>query len=544
MKNKSSLSLLVCFGSAACSASAPPAPHAPAPVAATPVVTAPATSAVASNPEPEPAAPEAKSPFFVIGELPMSMKLFGAGERGLLYSERGVELQLVGDEVIHDPLLKRGLPANDVFWGVSEMGGTWPGSAWMATSHPYARTGFSNLWTWDGKAWKKKSSTQPSHFIDAMQPWVGGRLLAVEQAGMMFDASFRILSGDQHIALPKFSVAEHSDDNIFCQTQMRVEAFATLPNGEIFVAGQRCDPKTFELGPGVEHWAPGATKSTIENLPGSGNPQDSGSAAWNVLGMAALSPSNVFVTALKTTWSDEPNQPRVADHTSYFAHFDGQRWQVLPSPIAGGARKLWSEGQTLYGLDRVNQLWSGAATVGATWSPLPLPPELSPWDEVELAGFWPRANGDIWAVVNVTRAKQLHFYLLHTHAAKAPLPTIEAYERKEAELRLPGPPTDYCQTPFVLLYTLGRNAPADYDYPATRAALKGHRELATDVSFIEFSREGRRYFGARVPDFEVGKKLAKLVKGKVAGSTPELVCHDPLVQRTLSIDLATGELTK
>ena len=91
---------------------------------------------------------------------------------------------------------------------------------------------------------------------------------------------------------------------------------------------------------------------------------------------------------------------------------------------------------------------------------------------------------------------------------------------------------------------LGRGAPADYDYPATRAALKGHQELASDVSFVEFSREGRRYFGARVPDFEVGKKLAKLVKTKVAGSTPELVCHDPAVQRTLSIDLATGELTK
>lgn len=122
------------------------------------------------------------------------------------------------------------------------------------------------------------------------------------------------------------------------------------------------------------------------------------------------------------------------------------------------------------------------------------------------------------------------------------LPTVETFKRKEAELALPGPPVDWCTTPFVLLYTLGRNAPASYDYPATRAALKGHREFAEKVSFVEFTREGRRYFGARVPDFDLGKQLATLVKAKVPGATPQLVCHDPPDLRPLDIDLATGEL--
>jgi hypothetical protein len=35
-----------------------------------------------------------------------------------------------------------------------------------------------------------------------------------------------------------------------------------------------------------------------------------------------------------------------------------------------------------------------------------------------------------------------------------------------------------------------------------------------------------------------------VVKDQVPGSTPELVCLDPLENRTLDIDLKTGELRK
>jgi hypothetical protein len=52
---------------------------------------------------------------------------------------------------------------------------------------------------------------------------------------------------------------------------------------------------------------------------------------------------------------------------------------------------------------------------------------------------------------------------------------------------------------------------------------------------------GTRFFGARVPDFTLGKKLATLVKEKVPGSTPEIVCHDPPPLRTLSMDLTPAK---
>jgi hypothetical protein len=137
------------------------------------------------------------------------------------------------------------------------------------------------------------------------------------------------------------------------------------------------------------------------------------------------------------------------------------------------------------------------------------------------------------------------YVLLHTRPATKPLPTPAEFERKERALRLPGPPFDWCATPFVLLYTLGKKAPADYDYPATRAALRGHREFAVPgVEFIEFERLERRYFGARVPDFTLGAKLSKLVKETVPGSTPELVCHDPPPKRTLAVDLEPATAAK
>jgi hypothetical protein len=101
--------------------------------------------------------------------------------------------------------------------------------------------------------------------------------------------------------------------------------------------------------------------------------------------------------------------------------------------------------------------------------------------------------------------------------------------------------TKSCETPFVLLYTLAKTAPADYDFPSTRDALKGHPELAGS-SFVEFSRGGKRFFGAAVPSGAIGQKLVDAVKGKVPGSTPQLVCDAPTPERTLTIDLVTGKI--
>jgi hypothetical protein len=480
------------------------------------------------------------SPFNVIGELPLEVSLFGAGERGFLVSQAGIELQLLGDEIIQDPLLKRGLPVLGEMLSVDAVGGRYPDALWLSTTQPQARSGFSTLWRWDGTNWQKKLPLRNSRYITGIRPWIGGRMLALEQAGMSFDASFHVLSGDTRVAVPQLTKTTKTPEFSFCVTRMKVDDWMTLPAGDVIALGQYCDPQQSNQELAVERWPPGARQSAIDILPGVHEPDDLSHVNLVGTGLAAISANDIFVAAWKEQY--EQDKPR-RNGRPYFAHFDGTAWHALPSPIPGGVRVLWAvPGGGLFATDKDDALWSRGAD--GKWLPIHWPAQVTAGGTAKLVSLWPRAADDTWAIVEVTipQARRAS-YLLHTRPAVSPLPTLQAMERKDRSLQLPGPPVEWCTTRFVLLYTLGRGAPATYDYPATRKALKGHTELA-ESEFVEFEREGRRYFGARVPDFELGKKLAQLVKDKVPGSTPELVCLDPIDERKLDIDLQTGEARK
>jgi hypothetical protein len=134
------------------------------------------------------------------------------------------------------------------------------------------------------------------------------------------------------------------------------------------------------------------------------------------------------------------------------------------------------------------------------------------------------------------------YTVLHTGTPTtevAKLPDLETMGDTVQELAMPTPFTWRCATPFVLLYTLSKVAPPDFDYPATRAALKGHSEFQ-GAQFIEFKRLDKRFMGAFVPDAEMGKKLVELVKKKVPNTTPQLACHAPKPSRVLEMDLSAG----
>jgi hypothetical protein len=513
--------------------------NAAAPPASTPAATAPKASASASvNPVAPSAATkptEAASPFQVLGELGGDLQLFGAGERGFLLSQAGVELQLVGDEVVQDPLLKRGIPTQYGMISVEAIAGRWPDALWLSTTEPSGRSGFSTLWSWDGKSWQRGERTTEGHFIVGMNPWLGGRMLALDQAGMMFDASFRVLSGDKKVALPKFAKAPSNGDFSYCMTQIKVDAWSTLPAGDVIALGERCDPSIESPQLAVARWAPGNPQAIVDIMPDTDEPAGT-SVGWSGGALAAISPTDIFVAAAK--WKSVSQAP--AQDSDYFAHFDGKSWLSLPTPIPDGIDNLWVESDgVVFAENRKRELW--ARSVQGAWARVTWPARVAKQDKPELMSFWPRAPGDVWALVQATTDGYPHTYLLHTRPAKNPMPTPEAVAHKEQQYALPGPPVEWCSTPFVLLYTLGRKSPANYDYPATRDALKGHGEFA-ELEFVEFERDGRKFFGARVPDFKVGKKLAQLVKDKVTGSTPQLVCHDPTDTRKLDIDLKTGQL--
>lgn len=540
-------SLLGAVSLLACGGSPPPAAAPSAPQQAAPAVAV--SGRVAPEPAPNVAPPAPVSPFVVLGQLPADLTLHGVGAQGFLVSASGIELSLVGDEVEQDPLLKRGLPLPTTeMFEAGGVAGRWPDAAWLATTHPYARTGFSTLWSWNGKQWSRQRSTTPGFFVDAIQPWISGSFLALEQSGMLFDARFRVFRAPPGAVLPQFDPVQRGGDFSLCVTPIRAAGFVAFASGDVVVAGLRCDPASTKIEPVVVRWAPGRARGVTDVLPGTGGESGAEASSWEVTAVAASSPTDVFVAAVKS-WSTKPDNER---HTAqYFAHFDGKQWSQLPAPVPEGVQRLWvlADG-SLLALSPWGEIWSSTSEpLTAPWTRVPLPQLAQhPQERTQVLGLWPRAPGDYWAVARVTapdatgRGVLKREYLLHTRPATKPLPTLQEIAVRERELRLPGPPVDVCPTPFVLLYTLGRNAPLDYDYPATRAALKGQSQWQSSLSFLEFTREGRRYFGARVPNFELGKQLASLVKAKVAGATPQLVCHDPPDHRPLRLNLSTGEI--
>ncbi len=108
---------------------------------------------------------------------------------------------------------------------------------------------------------------------------------------------------------------------------------------------------------------------------------------------------------------------------------------------------------------------------------------------------------------------------------------------------MPKSATEGCSSIYVLMYGITKVTPQDYDFPLTRKAVKGHPELA-GARFAETEDNGKRYFGAFVPDLAMGKKLEKLVKDNVKGSKPAVLCAAPRVIRELEVDLKTGEVVK
>ena len=216
-------------------------------------------------------------------------------------------------------------------WSFVGIAGQWPDGAWATTSHPAGRTGFTKLWRWDGKRWVHRQSTRESHFFDFIQPWVGGRQLAVEQAGMMFDARLVVITGDKSAAVPE--IERTKDPQSVCMTNFRVEAFDTLPSGEVVAAGLRCDAD-MNAALAVQRWSPGQKRGVLESLPSAAQ-DDKTSVA--ITGLALRSPSDIGVAGRLTTWNRATDN---STDSTYLAHFDGKRWQEVASKIPGMVASL------------------------------------------------------------------------------------------------------------------------------------------------------------------------------------------------------------
>ncbi len=221
------------------------------------------------------------------------------------------------------------------------------------------------------------------------------------------------------------------------------------------------------------------------------------------------------------------------------AHFDGRSWEKVKNPLKyrvltatlapDGA--LWVSTYGRVGKDEhKSELYRRAPS--GEWKEVRLPDGVDAPTSLVVTG-----DGTTW----FTSGKSLYRSL----PSKSGVQRVDWQwlQQFPGTVKMPKAANDGCKSVFVMMYGMTRVTPKDYDFPMTRQAIKGHTELK-GARFVETEENGKRYFGAFVPSLALGKKLEKLVRDKVKGSLPAVLCHEPKVLRELEIDLTSGEVVK
>lgn len=497
------------------------------------------TSVVATKPTPPsgtdtPASPsKAASPFHIVADVDYSLELQRLGNTAVLVSN-GQLLPIRDNTVTFDPKFALSLEVRgDGVHGVFQfLLGKFPDLLFASVVRPWGRTGYHELYKWNGTKWTSHYETDATTFVLDIQPWQNGTLLMVETHGFSGESRFTVLPKGSKVFVPEPNGRKWQGASSMCESGFIPDALGTLTSGHVFMTGVICSagdgPHDGESG--VKHWSPDNAKGTVDVLP------DIGKQGFELTGLGLHDEKDAYVGGNMTPL--RYGQP--PSHTPYLAHFDGKTWTRDTLPFSDGLASMDVDSNgKVWVVSKKGAIFSRAA--GGTWAEITLPVG-GEGASISATTVWSRAPGDEW-LLGTYSAKDAspRYVVLHSGPAgeMAKLPDFEAMDNAVSELAMPTPLTRRCATPFVLLFTLSKVAPPDFDYPATREALKGHTEFK-DARFIEFKRLDKRFMGAFVPDAEMGKKLVELVQKKVPNSTPQLACHAPKPSRIIEIDLSRG----
>lgn len=522
---------------------------------------APSASTTNSSTPPDPIAsnsaapavttpPAPPSPFHVVSRKVLSV--FPLENTTLILGPGLGRLEQDGS-MSFDPALMRGIEPRPAMMAseVQVAGGRWPDLAFAAMTVPYGRTGLSEVYQWQKDHWQNVHRTDQSWGLHRVFSYTNNSALLVEKAYMMIGYKLKVVSTGSKPRTIKVTQANQTKVG-FAESKVAMSGVDVLPDGNIFVVGSDAEVEGNIRDLLLEKVDP-TGKTTIEVLPGSR--KDQFVSSWEEDG-ARIYMANTTDGWIAGEWFMP--QPKAGDKPMgpYLAHFDGKKWTEVTPPSTTGRFRLG-------GKDAKGNVWGytptevfkHAAGDGTNWTKFVLP---SSWEKpdtnsVEIQAIDVTSNGTVLVSVKLNgppNAKghatwSQEVVLSNAQPAKEwVVPSDDDYKASVRKVALPRPPTADCETPFVLLYTLSSVAAPNFDYPATRKALTGHTEFA-EVNFIEFTRDKKRYFGARFPkyaDWVLPKKMLELIKKDVVGSSPQLVCHDPEDSRVLKIDLKTGAL--
>lgn len=503
-------SIFLVIGVTACGGNPPPEPAAPAPVPA-PAPSPPAASASVSAPaapvEGE-AAAKAPSEFHLVAKTEAELELLPLGDKLFVRGGPIFLAAVEGDRIVEDERYGKGLEG---FIGVRGLFGKWPDDAFVAITLSNGRVGWGGIRKWNGQRWVVTGADLGQRWIYAdVSPWSGG-LLAMLFNVMPYDTKepvrFKLVSPGTGAKLPVPTKAA-------CGTLVKASGFAALPSGEVFVVGATCDDEKLA----VEWWPAGETRGRVERL--------EGVDPYNEVYVLPRAANDVWI--IGDAWNKATT-----------AHFDGQRFEVVPNsfdmPVIsasyGPDGTLWLVTSLTSDLKQPRgAVWKRAPK--GSWEKVTLPEGVKLPTSVHAAG-----DGVVWLAADKA------LYRTTPPKSEAQIVKWDYDQQFPGSVRIPKPATEGCKQIFVLMYGITKVTPKDYDFPLTRQALKGHTDLAS-ARFAETEDNGKRYFGAFVPTLAMGKKIEKLVRDKVKGSQPVVLCYAPKVVREIAVDLATGEVKK
>lgn len=464
-------------------------------------------------------------------------------------------------ELVLDASLRTGLPVKPGGPGsVMGLGGRWPSAAFLTVQRWPAPGEWENeLYRWKG-SWQpvpRDEALVRSYHEDAT-PWSAGRVLSLRAVsayrGRLYcGVDLVLLDGPRLPVVPELvpelvpdldlgpTPPDQGSGRPRCSRLVPlVGGLGALPTGELFLLGDDGDSSSAGA---VERWKAGEKSGTVDRLPGAGSVRP--------VTLLVRAPDDVLVGG---------RIKGKQGFTPYLARFDGAAWAIDEAPgtlpivgLGESAEGTWVASAPVepYGTRIEVVTGDGKGELhfrprGGIWQKVPFP-EGTP------AGTEPvrvvSARGEVWVEATWFSRKggeaQYASYVFRTRAPKAVI-DFRPVASPGAPRVIPTlkPATADCESVFVVLYTLPAEAPADYDFPATRAILKGHTELE-GVSFVETDDGERRYLGAFVPGLAMGTKLADLIRARWVKAQPQVLCGEPpRVRRTLAIDLATGELPK
>lgn len=367
--------------------------------------------------------------------------------------------------------------------------------------------------------------------------WVGGRLLALAETS----------SGATRFEVP----GRKGEGKFLVEPGHCWEHAGSLPSGEVFALGKKCDTST----PIVGRWQDGSAKAVVDVLPGVDWPEVADVVTTH---LGALSRTDI---AVSLTY-----KPKQGPAKPYVAQFDGSRWLVIPVPQrrtkpTALARGL--DGSIWFVLtdydplsaDLQGELWQ--RTPSGAWRAAKLPeadvmpsrfvysraegrympvPVVREWSPVDV---WMAPSGEVWIAALVHDGSDEIWGLLHAGPeVKMPAGDGGAPAVPELpEVLRPAPPlaTASCAgTFFVALGTLGRGHSQGDTFPTVREALA--RAGVEAAVLLEIYERGVRKVGV----FTTSKALADRIVAINGLAPPErklvATCEAPVAIRVVRFD--------